>query len=747
MRQYICTLLIITLFIMIPIPILNYAHAEDDVQSVIIEVEGDPEEHKEYIETYYPFIEVVATYELLFNGLALQGSSKNLKKMESLEFIKAIHSVQTYEALPFSATKDKNSQNQSTQTQIETYQALKEEENLVMPSELNDTEYTGKGVKVGIIDTGIDYEHPDLADNYQSGYDLVDLDDDPMETVANQGMPTSHGSHVAGIIAANGDLQGVAPNAEIYAYRALGPGGAGTSVQVLAAMEQAVEDGVDVMNLSLGNTVNGPDYPTSVAVNRAVELGIPVVIANGNSGPNNWTVGAPATATKAFSVGASTNTQKVPYLYERFSDKPIALQLMAGSVPWSFEKSFPIADATEETNMHGKIALVKRGEIPFYDLAKKAEQQGAEAVLIANNEEEMIQGSIETGEKPVEIPVAMISQEDGEWLLEQMANRALYLDTSYQEIDPTIAPFSSRGPVTVNWDIKPDILAPGTNIVSTVPGGYQPLQGTSMAAPHVTGVIALIKEAHPDWSIEQIYGAIETTAQPLMTEEGELLDPIVQGMGAIQPKASIETDTIIHDAQLSFGKIQEYHETKTIEVKIENTTNEDQTYVFDVPHKQKGVIWDLPQSFTVKKQETKTVPIEVTITSPQVKKGLHQGWLTLNTENTDVSYQLPYLFINQTADNPKAMGFEFALKTFSEDSYMYQIYLTEPAERIKVDLYDPQSLMFDRTLLTEEDLQVGMNEGEMKKTEIGRPGQYAAIITVYLEDGSYESYEVMLIIE
>ncbi|MFP3360179.1 S8 family serine peptidase, partial [Planococcus sp. SIMBA_143] len=92
-------------------------------------------------------------------------------------------------------------------------------------------------------------------------YDLVDLDEDPMETQANQGIPTMHGTHVAGIIAADGELKGVAPDAEIYAYRALGPGGSGTSVQVIAAMEQAVKDGVDVMNLSLGNNVNGPDYP------------------------------------------------------------------------------------------------------------------------------------------------------------------------------------------------------------------------------------------------------------------------------------------------------------------------------------------------------------------------------------------------------------------------------------------------------------------------------------------------------
>ncbi|WP_085994042.1 S8 family serine peptidase [Oceanobacillus senegalensis] len=735
MRPY---LLIITILFSLILPISVHA-AEKEMESIIIEVEGDPEEHKEYLEAYHPLIEVVATYELLFNGIALQGDPDQLKKMESLDFIKAIHTVQTYKAFPMEKSDEQPAP-------ITDPHEAKEEADLVLPSELNTTEYTGEGVKVGVIDTGIDYEHPDLKENYQSGYDLVDLDEDPMETKPEQGIPTLHGSHVAGIIAANGELKGVAPDADIYSYRALGPGGAGSSIQVIAAMEQAVEDGVDVLNLSLGNTVNGPDYPTSVAVNRAVDMGIPVVIANGNSGPNNWTVGAPATANDAFSVGASTNPQQIPYLLERMANKPIALYPMRGSVPWKLERSYPVMDGTSEESLHGKIAILERGKIPFYELAKQAEEKGAVAVLIKNNEEELIQGSISTGEDPLQIPVALISKEDGEWLLNEKEERSFYLDTAYQEVDTTIAPFSSRGPVTVNWNIKPDILAPGTNVISTVPGGYQALQGTSMAAPHIAGVIALIKEAHPDWSVEQIYGAIETTAKPLLDEDGNLLDPIVQGMGVVQPEAAVNADTIIHNAQLAFGKIETFNENQTVEIKIENTTNEDKQYTFDIPKKQKGVTWNLPQTFTVKAQETKTIPIELSVTSPEVEKGLHQGWLNLSTEEGE-TFQLPYLFINQAADNPKAMGFNFSLKPFSKDSYMYQVYVTEPVKRLEVDLYNPQTLLFDRTLIRKENLEIGMNEGEMKKSEIGKPGQYAAIITVYLEDGTYESYETMLFIE
>ncbi|WP_304956803.1 S8 family serine peptidase [Virgibacillus salidurans] len=697
------------------------------MQSIIVEVEGDAHDHKAYLEDYHPFVDVVATFDKLFNGLALQGEPEKLEEMESLKFIKGIHAVQTYE------------------TNTNTVKSLSDEQSdAVIPSDLNNTDYTGKGVKVGVIDTGIDYTHADLAGNFQGGYDLVDLDDDPMETMPEQGIPTLHGTHVAGIIAANGELQGVAPDAQVYAYRALGPGGAGTSIQVIAAMEQAVEDGMDVMNLSLGNAVNGPDYPTSVAVNRAAELGVSVVLANGNAGPDNWTVGSPATASKALSVGASSPPQRIPYLYEPSAEKQVPLVTMVGSPTWDLEKDYPVVSESEQAG--GKIALLKRDDIPLYEKAKEAEDNGAIAVLIANNTDGMFQGMVENDQEPLTIPVAAISKKDGEWLSQQAQADSLYLETAYQEAKSSIADFSSRGPVTVNWDIKPDLLAPGTNILSTVPDGYQLLQGTSMAAPHVAGAVALVKEAKPNWSNEQIFGALKTTANRMETDgDGAPIEPIMQGMGEIRPKQAIETDTIISDPLLAFGKVNSYKETETIEIEVENTTNQEQTYSFDIPKKEKGLTWNLPQTFTLDAKENKTIPIEVSINTTQLNEGVHQGWLTLS-ENGEY-YYLPYLFVNQTADNPKAMGFEFALKPFSEDTFLYRLYVTEPTKCVTVDLYDPDTLVRERTLVEMEDVEIGMNEGELDKSDIGNPGNYLALITVQLEDGKYESYQTPVYIE
>jgi len=729
MRRLVYFIITISIFLLLFLFMFNNfftAEASETVESVIIEVEGDPSERKGYIEANHPFIEVIATYDTLFNGLALKGKPKDLKKMESLDFIKTIHSTQTYKALA-SPIYDL---------------PRAEDENVVFPSDINTTAYTGKGVKVGVIDTGIDYEHPDLTKNFQAGYDLVDFDEDPMETLPDQGIPTLHGTHVSGIIAADGELKGVAPDAEIYSYRALGPGGSGTSVQVIAAMEQAVQDGVDVMNLSLGNTVNGPDYPTSKAVDKAYELGIPVVIANGNSGPDDWTIGAPATAPNALSVGAASTPEELPFLYEGEADKKIALQPLPGAPPWNLDKFYPISAANQSlSNLNGKILLIERGEVPVYEQARIAEEKGAVAVVLYNKEE-VSEDSIENSGEPIGIPMAVVSPEDGKWLKKKQAEEKLYLETIYEEIDTKAAYFSSRGPVTVNWEIKPDIVAPGTNIMSTVPNGYQALQGTSMAAPHVAGVVALIKEAHPDWTTEQIYGAIKTTAERMVTESGEPLEPIVQGMGEIRPDEAIKTGTIIDHPLLSFGKVDDYRETNKIDLTIENVTDQEQTYFFETPKRKSGITWKLPKQFTISAGEKKTITLELDITTQQLEEGLHQGWLTLNQE--EEKFHLPYLFVNQSADNPKAMGFEFTLQPFSEDMYMYQLYLAEPVRRLEVDLYDPDTLIYDRTLLEMEQLEQGMNKAELTKEEVGPPGVYAALITVYLEDGSYESYETRI---
>ncbi len=711
----------------------NDTHAEELKQTLIIEVEGDPNKVKEEIEAYHPFVEVVAVYDIVFKGLAVEGKAEQLAGLGSIEQIKAFHQNQTYQALPFQA---------DNADVIEKMDPSKSK-----AYDLNETSYTGKGVKVGIIDTGIDYNHPDLEKNYQGGYDLVDFDDEPMETTPEEGPATSHGTHVAGIIAGDGDMKGVAPDAEIYAYRALGPGGTGSTVQVLAAMEKAIEDEVDIINLSLGNDVNVPDYPTSIAVNRASELGIIVVIANGNSGPDAWTVGSPATADRSVSVGASTTPQKNPVLIDTFEKKEISLVEAVGAPAWELNRSYQLEDMDnmeQGQSMHGKIALTRRKEIPFFELALQAESMGAEALIIYNSEPGPLQASVQNNRQPVNIPVASIQKEEGEWLQSQINQSTYFIDAAQKDNLLTIAPFSSRGPVAVQWAIKPDISAPGAAVWSTVPGGYQAMDGTSMAAPHVAGAFAVLKEAHPNWTDKQLIGALKTTAQPFEEKEHRL-NATTQGMGLLQLEAAIDTSAIIYDPQLEFGKLSRYQEEFTETITIENKTEKEQTYYFETPERKDGLVWSLPQSFTVQPKEQKEITLKLSMNRDRLEEGVHEGWLTLR--EAEKNYDLPYIIVNQEADQPKTAGFEFYLEPFEQENYKYQYYLTEPVKSLEINLYQPETFVFERKLLKEAELEKGMHEGVLSKEEAGAPGYYLALITAELENGEFEQVETLIFIQ
>ena len=253
---------------------------------------------------------------------------------------------------------------------------------------------TGLGVTVAIIDTGMDYNHPDLKDNFVDGYDFVNNDNDPMDD-------NGHGTHCAGIIAGTGAASnyrfvGVAPNTDLYVYKVMDNEGNGYTSWFIEGMEKAVDpngdgnfsDHVDVISISAGDSSGFPGDAISIAANNAVDLGVVVVAAAGNDGPLYDTISSPGCAKRVICVGATDKNDEVASFSSRGSD--------------------------------------------------------------------------------------------------------------YAEI------------------IKPDVVAPGTDIVSAWPGrSYCSLRGTSMACPHVTGVVALTLQMHPNWTPIEIKTALRNTAVDL----------------------------------------------------------------------------------------------------------------------------------------------------------------------------------------------------------------------------------------
>lgn len=598
---------------------------------------------------------------------------------------------------------------------------------------------TGKGITVGVIDTGVDYTHPDLRRNYAGGRDLVDNDTDPMET-KTLGRATVHGTHVAGIIAANGKIKGVAPEAKILAYRALGPGGGGTTENVLAAIEQAIKDKVDIMNLSLGNDINGPDLPISLALNRAVDRGIVAIAASGNSGPDIWTVGSPGTASKAISVGASTPTLEVPYLLIEGMREKIRIQPLAGSASWNLDRSLSIVDGGLGTkadlkDVMGKIVILKRGKLTFTEKAKNAREAGAKAVIIYNNLSGSFMGNLEA---PMDIPVGSITKKEGE-RLKSRADRLANIQVTH-EVD-LLADFSSRGPVTDTWEVKPDIVAPGVDINSTIPGGYLSLQGTSMAAPHAAGACALIKQAHPDWTPEQIKAALMNTAKPLV-KNGKPYRTYEQGAGRIQVTEAVKATSLVSPSSLRFGKYESEGDIHKAFLHIENLSDKPVRYTFDIPKQADGLNWHFPLAFTLQPGESRDAKLELDVNPIELKGKIHDGYLTINAGSNPI--QIPYIYVLEEPNYPRVMGFDFK-DGDQQGTYRYEVYLPGGADEFGIALFNPDDFRFVGFLDSNQNVKKGLINKVITEENLPPAGTYLA--KVFAKKAGKEDFiETMLVI-
>ncbi|MEK6877131.1 MAG: S8 family serine peptidase, partial [Thermoproteota archaeon] len=360
--------------------------------------------------------------------------------------------------------------------------------------------FDGSGIKIAVIDTGIDYNHHDLFGfgpngKVIGGYDFVDNDEQPMDT-------NGHGTEVAGIIAADGNLKGVAPKAKLLAYRVSATGESVSSEFIVDAIHRAIKEKADIINISLG--VNKTNEALDRAVSEAVKNGIVVVTAAGNSGPGIHTIGSPAESIDVITVGASYNniTSSIVSTLE-IGKKQYEVIPMRGITPLSE----PIAGkvvfggygrSSDLINVDAKnsILLVERGsdvkdeKIFFSEKEYNAAQSGAKAIIVYNNEPgiffgELVHPDSSANYKP-SMPSLSMSRDDGLALKAGLQNDTIANLNVFYHPD-FVTPFSSRGPVSPFY-IKPDIVAPGVFVNSTFIGNrYNLTSGTSFAAPHVSG--------------------------------------------------------------------------------------------------------------------------------------------------------------------------------------------------------------------------------------------------------------------
>ncbi|MDQ1000191.1 minor extracellular serine protease Vpr [Neobacillus niacini] len=509
---------------------------------------------------------------------------------------------------------------------------------------------------------------------------------------------------------------------------------------MLAAIEQAIKDKVDIMNLSLGNDINGPDLPISLALNRAVDKGIVAIAASGNSGPNVWTVGSPGTASKAISVGASTPTIDVPYLLIEGMRNKLRIQPLEGSANWGLDRSYPIVDgglgtAAELKDVMGKVVLIKRGKITFTEKAKNAREAGAKAVIIYNNLSGGFMGNLEV---PMDLPVGSITKKDGE-LLKSKTNSLARVEVT-QEKD-LLADFSSRGPVTDTWEVKPDIVAPGVAINSTIPGGYLSLQGTSMAAPHVAGACALIKQAHPEWTPDQIKAALMNTAKPL-EKNGKPYRTYEQGAGRIQVNEAVKATSLVSPSSLRFGKFESEGDNHKAFLHVENLSDVPVRYTFDIPKQADGLNWRFPLAFTLQPGGSRDVKLELEVNPVELKGKIHDGYLTIHAGANPI--QIPYIYVLEEPNYPRVMGFDFK-DGDQQGTYRYEVYLPGGAEEFGIALFNPDDFRFVGFLDTNQNVKKGLVSKVISEDNLPPDGVYLA--KVFAKKAGKEDFiETMLVI-
>lgn len=494
---------------------------------------------------------------------------------------------------------------------------------------------TGKGTKIAVIDSGVDYLHPALGGGFGEGYlvsygaDLVGDDYDGSNTPVPDDDPmdecVGHGTHVAGIVAAQVNpmgFTGAAPGVTLGAYRTYTCNTGRIANDVLiAAFNQAFEDGSDIITCSMGYPSGWREDPWAVAVSRIVEQGVPCLLSATNDGAEGLFYTSTASNGKGVTAVAAVDNILIPQVLmnatyttgNSSTDSPPPQSFgWAGGSPANWGNiSLPLwsinNDPTDPANgcdpypadtpdLSGYIVLVRRGTCTFVQKATNAVNAGARYVMLYSNVGTVNGISVE--EVDGIWGIGMVPRETGE---EWVADLAAGLTVTVNILDPDIAPIfvvsasnSATGgflSTTTPWgptfeiEVKPQIAAPGGMILSTWPralGSYAVLSGTSMATPLAAAITALVAEVRGTFNPKELESVLSATSNPNLFNDGgnttyDYLAPVPQqGGGLLQAYDAAYTKMVLSVSSISFNDTDNRIETTNFT--ITNTGAEDVTY-------------------------------------------------------------------------------------------------------------------------------------------------------------------------
>ena len=633
-------------------------------------------------------------FDVLFNGLSVEVDAVNRLKLARLPGVKATYPVEIVTRPATVETGD---------TTPDLVAALGLTGADVAQNQLG---LSGQGIKVGVIDTGLDIDHPAFGGTgvpgttpfpnarVVAGYDLVG-DNYNSSGTPEQQIPVpdpipddcnGHGTHVAGIVGANGGgVIGVAPKALLASYRVFGCTGTSSSDVIVEALERAYADGMQVVNQSLGAARQWPQYPTAQAASRLVNKGVVVVASIGNNGPGGsspdalFAGGAPGVGDKVIGVASYDNAQQAfkvgttPYGFTPATGAP--LPPTTGTLPLARTGTTTTVDdactALPPGSLTGKAALIRRGTCSFYIKATNAQNAGASAVVLYNNAAGALNASV-AGTPAVTIPVVGIAAAQGATLDSAIAagSATLVWGSEYVTFPygtgGLISGFSSFG-LSAELAMKPNIGAPGGGILSTYPlelGGKASLSGTSMSSPHVAGAAALILEAKPTISANQMMGRMQNVADPKEWSGNAalgLLDhSFRQGAGMLDVVGTVTATATVSPSQISTGESAagSYLQTLTVRNLSLSPASYDVGHVAGVaagPNTTSGAsyaltgVFDAPATVSLSKSVlnipplgTATVDVTISANAALPDRSLYGGYITFKPKGAGTAMSVPY---------------------------------------------------------------------------------------------------------
>lgn len=582
----------------------------------------------------------------------------------------------------------------------------------------------GQGIRVGIIDTGIDYTHsmflgegtseafkaidPNISTpafpnkKVVGGIDLVGTDFNSASVEFKNHIPkpdmnpideAGHGTHVAGTVAGIGDnvntYNGMAPEADLHAIKVFGAEGSTSDAVVIAALEYSADpnadgansDQLDVVNLSLGSSYGNPHILYTEAIKNLVNGGTVVVASAGNSGHQDYIVGAPGTSEAALSVAASVDNGDHLWKFNASRFNLASEQLIVEAIEAATTKRieevgelsgkvvFIGLAATELSEqlvalVKGNIALIDRGEVNFNDKIKRAAAAGAIGVVVANNRPgaPMVMG---TSDK-FNIPAIMITLNDANKVKVALESADVKLtDVTFDfktdikiekpQLIDTLTDFTSKGPRSIDGFIKPEISAPGENVISAAMGdGNKAVQmsGTSMAAPHMSGVVALVKQAHKTLSALELKSLVMGTSKTI-SENDKSYSVSLQGAGRVQAGVAAESKVLVMPASLSLGEVA-IESKKVLRRKLEIKNISSEKIDLDLIFEGNGYIsMSAVATLNLEANAKTEVSVNLTLDATNMKaENIREmdGWIKLMRGGVEV-YRVPVLAIAHKLSN------------------------------------------------------------------------------------------------